>query len=263
MKMFAGLLSILTLQWTMSASAGLKTENIEYKDGKTALEGFIAYDDSLKNPRPTILIVHQWMGLTDYEKMRAQQLAEKGYVAFAVDIYGKGVRPTSTADAGKQAGIYKNDPKLFRQRIKAALDAVKTDQRVDQKKLLVMGYCFGGMGALEAARAGFPFVGVTSFHGTLKTKTPQDAKNIKGKVLVLHGAIDPNVPMSEVEAFQKEMNDAKVDYQFIAYSGAVHAFTQKEAGNDISKGVAYNEKADRRSWQAYMDFLGEVAPVSK
>ncbi|KHD87092.1 MAG: dienelactone hydrolase [Bdellovibrio sp. ArHS] len=264
-----GIASVLAL-WgfhllaTSTSLAAIKTETVEYKDGKTALEGHLAYNDDAKSTRPAVLIVHQWMGLTDYEKMRAQQLAEKGYVAFAIDIYGKGVRPTSAEEAGKTAGLYRsNDTKLYRQRIKAALDYIVKDKKVDVKNIVIIGYCFGGAGALEAARAGFPIKGAVSFHGGLKTPKPQETKNLKPKLLVLHGAIDPNVPRPEVEAFMDEMNNAKADYQFIAYSGAVHAFTQKEAGNDITKGVAYNEAADRRSWQAFMDFLNEVSPVTK
>lgn len=247
--------------FALSAKAAIKTEVVTYKDGKTELEGFIGYDDSVKTPRPGILIVHQWMGLSENEKMRAQKLAELGYVAFAVDIYGKGVRPQNQQEAGKLATEYKNNRPLFRQRELAAYNFFKKDKRVDAKKLVVMGYCFGGTGALELARTGSPLSGVVSFHGGLSNPTPQDAKKIKAPVLVLHGAIDPNVPLSEVEAFQKEMNEAKADYQFIAYANAVHAFTQKEAGNDNSKGAAYNELADQRSWKALVSFLGDVAPL--
>lgn len=266
MKVVIALLTAMGLQWFMMSSevhAAIKTETVEYKDGKTPLEGFIAYDDSWSGTRPAIVIVHQWMGLSDHEKNSAQRLAEQGYVAFALDIYGKGMRPGSPQEAGKLASQFKNDPKLFRQREKAALDFIAKNKKVDPKKIVIMGYCMGGTGALEAARAGFPVVGAVSFHGGLSTQNPQDTKSMKPKLLVLHGALDPNVPQKDVEGFMKEMNDAKADYQFIAYSGAVHAFTQKSAGNDISKGAAYNETADRRSWQAFMDFLHEVVPVSK
>ncbi|MGZ3775598.1 MAG: dienelactone hydrolase family protein, partial [Bdellovibrio sp.] len=208
--------------------------------------------------RPAVIIVHQWMGLTDNEKMRAKKLAEQGYVAFALDIYGKGVRPKNTDEAGKFATQYKSDVKLYRQREKAALDFLLKNKKVDPKKIVFMGYCFGGGGALEAARAGFPIVGAVSFHGSLSTPNPQDTKNVKSKLLVLHGALDPFVPMKDVEGFVKEMNDAKADYQLILYSGAVHAFTQKEAGNDITKGAAYNETADKRSWDAFLNFLKEL-----
>ncbi|WP_415062732.1 dienelactone hydrolase family protein [Bdellovibrio sp.] len=266
MKVLFALLGVLIIQWGLmstKAHAAITSEAVEYKDGKTTLEGVLVYDDSWTGLRPAVMIVHQWMGLTDYEKMRAEQLAAKGYVAFAIDIYGKGVRPKDAAEAGKLAMQYKTDIKAYRQREKAAFDYLVKNKRVDAKRIVIMGYCFGGTGALEAARADFPIVGAVSFHGGLSTPNPQNTKNMKAKLLVLHGAIDPNVPPKEVDGFMKEMNDAKVDYQFVAYSGAVHAFTQKSAGNDISKGVAYNEAADRRSWQALMDFLGEVAPLSK
>ncbi len=266
MKVLFALLGVLIMQWGLmgtEARAAIKSETVEYKDGKTALEGFLVYDDSWSGPRPAVMIVHQWMGLTDYEKMRAEQLAAKGYVAFALDIYGKGIRPKDASEAGKLAMQYKSDIKSYRQREKAAFDYIVKSKKVDPKQIVIMGYCFGGTGALEAARAGLPVVGAVSFHGGLSTPNPQSTNNIKAKLLVLHGAIDPNVPPKDVDGFMKEMNDAKVDYQFVAYSGAVHAFTQKSAGNDISKGVAYNEAADRRSWQALMDFLGEVAPLSK
>lgn len=252
---------ISTLVLSMSVQAAIKKEVVTYKDGKTALEGYLVYDDAVKTPRPAVMIVHQWMGLGDYEKSRAEQLAQAGYIAFAIDVYGKGVRPKSPQEAGKVAGTYKNDRNLYRSREKAALDFIKKNPLVDSKHIVVMGYCFGGMGALELARSGAPVVGVVSFHGNLNNPTPKDANNIKGKTLILHGAIDPYVPMTEVETFMAEMNQAGVDYQFVAYSGAVHAFTDKGAGNDIKAGVAYNEVADRRSWKAFMDFLGEVAPV--
>ena len=261
-KIRFGLL-ILSFLTGLVAQASIKSEAVEYKDGNTILEGFLVYDDAKMGPRPVVLIVHQWMGLGEHEKNSAQRLAEQGYLAFAIDIYGKGVRPTAPAEAGKLAGQYKSDIKLFRQREKAALDFISKNKLADTKHMVIMGYCFGGTGALEAARADLPVVAAISFHGGLSTPAPQDTKKVKAKVLVMHGAVDPNVPPKEVDGFMKEMNDAKADYQFIAYSGAVHAFTQKSAGNDPSKGAAYNEAADQRSWKALLSFLGEVAPVTK
>lgn len=261
-----GFLSTVCLQIIVAASfahAAIQKENVQYKDGKTVLEGYLVYDDAWVGPRPAIMIVHQWMGLTGNEKMRAEMLADKGYVAFAIDVYGKDHRPANQAEAGALAGSFKTDTKLFRQREKVAFDFLKKNKHVDANKIIIAGYCFGGTGALEAARAGLPVIGAVSFHGGLSTPKVQDAKNIKGKVLVLHGAVDPYVKPEEVAGFQKEMDDAKVDYQFIAYSGAVHAFTQKEVGNDPAKGAAYNEAADRRSWKAFMSFLEEIAPISK
>jgi dienelactone hydrolase len=253
-------LALMLLLGAAGAHAELKTEVVEYKQGSTPLEGYLAYDTALKGKRPVILIVHEWTGLGEYVRNRAKELAGKGYVAFALDIYGKGVRPSNPTDAGKEAGKYKDNRKLMRERAKAGLDYIKTRSFVDPTKVIAMGYCFGGTVALEMGRAGLPLAGITSFHGGLNTPTPQDAKNIKGKVLVLHGAIDP-FTKDQVPAFQKEMNDAGVDYQFISYSGTVHAFTNPEAGSDLKKGTAYNASSDRRSMQAFMDFLQEVAPL--
>jgi dienelactone hydrolase len=249
---------LLGLLCALSARAEIKTEPVEYKEGETTLEGWMAFDDAVQGKRPGVLIVHQWKGLTDYEKKRAEMLAKLGYNVFAVDIYGKGVRPKSPQEAGAQAGKYKNDRVLLRKRVKAGLDVLTKSDRTDTKHVAAIGYCFGGTTALELARSGADISGVVSFHGGLSTPTPEDAKNIKAKVLALHGADDPNVPVSEVEEFGKEMHDAKVDWQLVAYGGAVHSFTDWNAGNDNSKGVAYNEKADKRSWEAMKQFFAEI-----
>lgn len=255
------ILFLIAFIFSQMALAKVKSEVVEYKDGDSVLEGVIFYDDAMvkKKKLPGVVVVHAWKGINEYVKMRAEQMAAMGYVAFAADIYGKGIRPTNPKDAGAQAGKYKaGDRKEMRSRAAAAFNLLAADKRVDSNKISAMGYCFGGTVALEMARSGLPLSGVVSFHGGLSTAKPEDAKNIKAKVLVLHGAIDPNVPSAEVAAFQKEMDDAKVSYEFTAYSGAVHAFTEKEAGNDITKGAAYNEVADKRSFIAMKSFLAEV-----
>jgi dienelactone hydrolase len=243
--------------------AEIVTKTIEYKEGDTVLEGYLAYDSNVASSRPGVLIVHQWKGLGAYEKMRAAMLAKMGYVAFAADIYGKGVRPSTMQEAGAQAGKYKNDRALLRSRVIAGLETLRRQNGVDTKKVAAIGYCFGGTTALELARAGADVNGVVSFHGGLGSPKPEDAKNIKAKVLALHGADDPNVPPAEVAGFEKEMRDAKVDWQLVAYGNAVHSFTDKSAGNDNSKGAAYNEKADKRSWQAMKDFFAEIFGTAK
>ncbi len=258
MNTFSGILFATILSFAGQTFAEIKKDTISYKDNKSTLEGQWVYDSSQTTPKPAVIIIHQWMGPTEHEYTQAQKLADMGYIAFVADIYGKDVRPKDPSEAGKLATQYKSDVQLFRKRIKAAIDVVAKDKKVDAKKIVVIGYCFGGTGALEAARAGFPIVGAVSFHGGLSTPKPQDTKNIKAKLLVLHGAIDPYVPAKEVDGFMKEMNDAKADYQFVSYSGAVHAFTQKGAGDDASKGAAYNESADRRSWLALKSFFGEL-----
>lgn len=242
----------------MKAKSEIVTKEVEYKTGEVTLQGFIAYDNRNENKRPGILIVHQWKGLTDYEKMRAKQLAELGYFAFAADIYGKDVRPTTSEDAGKEAGKYYADRNLFRERLIAGLSELKMQPLVDVNNIAAIGYCFGGGGVLELARSGADIKGVVSFHGSLKSGNTDDAKNIKCKVLVQHGSIDPYVPEEDVIAFKKEMEDAKVDYILTEYSGAVHAFTMQGAGNDNSAGAAYNENADKRSWKAMKIFFDEI-----
>jgi dienelactone hydrolase len=252
------LATFMTIGAPSIAHAKVQSQTITYKQGKVELEGYLAWDDAGPAKRPGVLVVHDWMGISDHTKKEADRLAELGYVAFAADIYGKGVRPTDPKSAGEQAGKFKSDRKLLRARARAALDVLAKNKNVDASKIAAIGFCFGGTTALELARDGAPLAGVVSFHGGLSTPTPADAKNIKGKVLVLHGADDPNVPPDEVAAFQKEMRDAGVDWQFVAYGGAVHAFTVPAAGNDNSKGAAYNANADARSWQAMKDFFAEI-----
>ncbi len=249
---------LLTFAATSLGLAQIKTEVIDYKHREAVLEGYLAYDQSIKGPRPGVLVVHEWYGLNDYAKKRAEQLAKLGYVAFAVDMYGKGIRPKTPEECGVQSGIYRKDRPLMRARIKAALDELKNNKLVDPKKIAAIGYCFGGTVVLELARSGADIAGVVSFHGGLDTPNPEDAKNIKCKVLVCHGGDDPFVKMSDFMAFQEEMKNAKVDYQLIVYGGAVHSFTNPDAGNDPSKGAAYNPSADRRSWEAMKQFFGEI-----
>jgi dienelactone hydrolase len=243
---------------TLSAQAAIKTEMVEYKSGDATLQGFLAYDDASTKSRPGVLLIHDWMGVSDYAESRAKQLAELGYVAFAADIYGKGVRPADAKAASGLAGKYKGDRALYRERLKAGLAQLTGNKLVAPGKVAVIGYCFGGTGALELARSGADLKGVVTFHGGLSTPTPADAKNIKCPVLVLHGADDPFVKPDEVAAFKKEMEDAKVKYTFIAYPGAVHSFTRPDVGNDNSKGAAYNEAADKKSWAEMKGFFDRV-----
>ncbi len=252
------LLSATILAGALSLHAAIQTKTIEYKQGEVTLEGVLTYDDAVKEKRPGVLIVHQWMGLTDYEKGRAKQLAELGYVAFCADIYGKGVHPKDTKEAGVEATKYKTDRALLRARVNAGLDALKKSELVDKQRVAAIGYCFGGTTVIELARSGADLLGVVSFHGGLDSPTPADGKNIKCKVLACHGADDPYVPAKDLAAFEDEMRAANVDWTLIKYGGAVHSFTQPMAGNDNSKGAAYNERADRRSWAAMKMFLAGI-----
>jgi dienelactone hydrolase len=251
-------LVVALLLCPLFAHAAIKFEPIQYKQGDATFEGVFYYDDADATPRRAVLVCHEWWGLNDYSKKRAEQLAQMGYVALAVDVYGKGVQAKTMEEAGKMATALKNDRATLRARINAALTALKSRKEVDPKKIAAIGYCFGGTTALELARSGADVVGIVSFHGALATPTPEDAKNIKAKLLVCHGADDPFVKLEEVHGFIEEMKNANVNYEVDAYSGAVHGFTNPAAGNDPSKGMAYNEQADRRSWQAMKNFFGEI-----
>jgi dienelactone hydrolase len=243
----------------VAAQAKIVTRTVEYQEGGTTLEGFLAYDDAVKGKRPGVLVVHEWNGINDHTRQAARDLAALGYVALAADIYGKGVRPTDPQASGAEATRYRGgDRKNFRARLVAGLDQLRKDPRVDASKLGAIGFCFGGTGVIELARSGADVRGVVSFHGGLDSPAPADGKNIKARVLALHGADDPFVKASDLEAFEKEMRDAKVDWQLVKYGGAVHSFTNKGAGDDPSKGAAYDERAARRSWEAMKQFFAET-----
>ena len=239
------------------AHAEIHTERVAYKQGDTEMEGYLAFDAAQQGKRPGVLVVHDWMGPGKFSDGRAEELAKLGYVAFAVDIYGKGVRPKDQKEASAAAGQFKNDRAGVRARMKAALDVLKARDNVDPAKLAAIGYCFGGMCVLELARSGADIAGAVTFHGSLDSPSPQDAKNIKAKVLVLHGADDRFVN-EQVPGFQDEMRKAGVDWQMIYYANSVHSFTNPDAGSDNSKGAAYNEKADKRSWEAMKSFFAEI-----
>ncbi len=246
-----------------AAAEGPTESTVEYAAGDVTCEGFLASPSNAAGKSPGVLVVHDWMGVSDFAKGVCRRLAGLGYVALACDVYGKGVRPANAQEAGALATKYKGDRPLFRSRVLAGFDALKKRPEVDASRIATIGYCFGGTGALELARAGAEIVGVVTFHGGLDSPTPDDAKNIRGKVLALHGADDPFVKPAEVAGFMDEMRKAGVDWQLVHYGNAVHAFTNPAAGTDRSKGAAYDEKADRRSWEAMKAFFAEVFAPAK
>jgi dienelactone hydrolase len=259
MKLMSLAIAIAALIGSASSSqAALVKKNLDYNLAGKQYEGYLVYDDAAKGPRPGVLVAHNWMGLTDETKSKADQVAQLGYVAFAVDIYGKGIRPKDVKEAGELATMFKKDRTMLRARMQQGLQTLEAQPQVDKKRVAAIGYCFGGTAALELARAGADLKGISTFHAGLDSPKPEDGKRIKAKVLVLHGADDPYNPAADVAAFENEMRDAKVDWQMVKYGGAVHSFTEKSAGNDNSKGAAYNAAADHRSWQAMQDFFKEI-----
>jgi dienelactone hydrolase len=236
----------------------MQMTDIEYKHGSDVLEGFLAFDETKGDRRPGILLFPEWYGVAEHAKARAKMLAELGYVAFAADMYGKGIRPAQFDDCSREAGKYQRDRQLMRGRGRAGLDVLRSLSQVNPNKLAGIGYCVGGTLVLELARDGADLSGIVTFHAALNTPRPEDAKNMKGKVLVLHGADDALVPDAEVLAFEKEMRDAKVDWQLVSYGNTVHSFTNWDLDSDHSKPAAYNEKSDARSWAAMRAFFEEI-----
>lgn len=248
------LLSMLFL-WTQ-AQAELIQKTVEYKDGQVILEGYLSYDDAFQGPRPGILVVHEWNGLGHYVKGRADQLAALGYVAFAPDIYGKGVRPDSFEACKTESGKFYADRALLRRRVNLGLDQLRKDPNVDPKKIAAIGYCFGGSAVLELGRSGADVAGIVTFHGGLDDPNPQDAKKIKAKVLICQGGAD-QFTLKALPGFKKEMDDAKVDYRVIEYKGAVHGFTNRDNKGDVP-GLKYDAKADEASWKAMKEFFKKI-----
>ena len=242
----------------LSAQAfGQELKPIAYADGTQKLNGMAIAPQKPKANRPGILILPAWYGIQQHEKEVAKKLSDLGYYVFIADIYGEGNYPKDNAQAGKQAGFYKQHYEDYQRRIALALDQLVASGAA-KERVAAIGYCFGGTGVLEALRGKMPLRGVVSFHGGLGKDAARKTEKTSAKVLVCHGAIDPYVPAEEVASFQKEMNDAGADWQMIYYADAVHAFTDPAAGNDNTKGAAYNEKADRRSWKHMLAFLEEV-----
>lgn len=239
-------------------SAQVKSELITYKDGDLELEGYLAYDKILKSVRGGVLIVHNANGRNKFIQERADELAKIGYVAFALDLFGKGVVPKDEEEEEELTAQFLGENRqLLRERARVGLDILSQQSKVDINRLAAIGYGFGGMTVLELARSGEPFTAAINYFGALSTPTPEDAGNIKGAVLVLLGSEDPLVPKDEIEAFRSEMQNSNVDWQMNIYGGAYHGFTRYEFGFDPSSGKAYNYNADKRSWEAVKSLLHE------
>ncbi len=238
-----------------SMNAQLKT--VKYNDGNQVLNGLSLKAAKKSSQNPGILLLPAWLGIDNASKEISENLSKLGYTVFIADIYGEGNYPANTSEAGKQAGFYKKNYEAYQKRIQLALDQlIKSGANADN--IVAIGYCFGGTGVLEAARGHLNVKGVASFHGGLGKDASRPAEPITAKVLICHGADDPFVPKEEITAFQQEMRDTKADWQMIYYANSVHSFTNPEAGNDNSKGAAYNAVAAKRSFEHLQLFLNEV-----
>lgn len=240
------------------AHAKVVTQAVTYEHAGVQLVGYLAYDDALTGRRPGVLVVHEWWGLNDYARKRARDLAELGYVALAVDMYGGGRTTTQPDEASRLSGELYEDLNKLRERARAGYELLAAHERVDPQRIAAIGYCFGGMTVCQMAYSGLDLAGVVSFHGSLRPPEQADAGKIKARLLICHGADDPLVPAEQIEAFQAGLRKAGVDWQMVSYGGAVHSFTNPGAGVANIAGVRYDERADRRSWQHMQVFLAEV-----
>ncbi|RYZ29719.1 MAG: dienelactone hydrolase family protein [Chitinophagaceae bacterium] len=237
----------------------VKEDQVSYDANGTTLKSYVAYDDNKKGPRPIVLIVPEWWGLTDYPRMRAKQLAEMGYLAMAVDMYGDGKLAENPNDAQSAAMPFYQDPQLGKARLDAALAKAKSLPQADTTQVVAIGYCFGGSMVLNYAKMGAPVAGVVSFHGGLEGVPPQ--KGTKAQFLVCHGAADNFVPEQQVAAFKKSMDSAGLNYTFKVYDSATHAFTNPDAtakGQKFNMPIKYNGAADTASWNDMKAFFGRI-----
>jgi dienelactone hydrolase len=240
------------------AQAAVQSKVLEYQDNGVTLKGFLCWDDSIQGKRPGVLVVPEWWGLNDYARMRAEMLAKLGYVALAVDMYGQGQETDKPEQAKAWAGKIMSDIPAWRQRGLAGLEALRGQPLVDTGRLAAIGYCFGGSTVVQMAYAGADLKGVVSFHGSLPVATQAEQGKIKARILAAHGAADAFVPFEQVRAFEEGLDKAGVVWELTAYSGAHHAFTNPKAGDYHLDNVAYDARADRRSWESMRGFLEEV-----
>lgn len=247
----------LALLGAQAAIAEVQTKEIEYQDGDTKLTGVLAWDDAAEGKRPGILVVHEWWGLNDYAKSRAKQLAEEGYVAFALDMYGDEKVTEHPSQASEWSKQITANIDAWTSRAKAGLDVLKAQDEVDAGEIAAIGYCFGGATVMQMAYAGADLKAVVSFHGSLPP-APEGVTEVGPRVLVAHGREDSFVPTERIAEFQESLDGANADWEMTIYSGARHSFTNPDAGSYGIDGLAHDETADKRSWAAMMRLFEEV-----
>lgn len=241
-----------------SAHAEVKTERVEYTHDGTKFVGLLAHDDSITEPRPGVLVFHEWWGLDDFAKQKAEQLAKLGYVAFAADMYGAGKVVDHPKDSAAMSGAVRKNQAEWRGRAVAALDVLKKSQGVDPTRVAAIGYCFGGSTALQLALSGADLKAVSTFHAGLPKITAGEAKTIKCKVLISNGADDTFIPAPVIEQFKDALTKAGVEFEFDNYPGAVHSFAVPGATERHLDGMAYNENADTKSWAKTKELFARV-----
>jgi dienelactone hydrolase len=243
-----------------AAHAAVQGKEVSYSANGTTLKGYVAYDDAVKGKRPGILVIHEWWGHNEYARRRARMLAEQGYTALAVDMYGDGKQAHHPDDAGKFASEVSKNAVLAKARFDAAYDLLSKETTVDASRIAAVGYCFGGSVALNMARIGEPLKAVVSFHGGLGTDHPAEGGKVKARIASFTGEDDPMIPATQVAAFRQEMDRAGVTYKVVTYPGAKHAFTNPDAdkyGQEFKLPLAYNAAADKASWDEGLKFLDE------
>lgn len=255
------LLLVVGIAGAAYGSPKLIGQSVEYTSQGEAFKGYLAFDEGFEGKRPGVLVVHEWWGLNEYARKRAQMLGGLGYVALAVDMYGDGRTAAHPDDAGKFSSELIKNFDVAKQRFLAAMDFLKRQPMVDPTQIAAIGYCFGGGVVLNMARQGVDLKGVASFHGSLSAVKPAREGQVKAKILVLHGADDKFIKPEQIEDFKKEMSSARVDYQFISYPGAMHSFTSPEAdvlAKKFNMPIAYNVSADRQSWEELKTFMKRI-----
>lgn len=260
MRRLASLLPLLLLVSGL-AQAELVKKPLDYADGETTLKGWLVYDDAISGKRPGVLVVHEWWGQNDYPRDRAEMLAEMGYVALAVDMYGDGANTEHPKEAGAFAGAVRANLPLMSSRFNAGLELLKAQPQVDAERIAAIGYCFGGGVVLEMARQGVDLAGVVSFHGSLGADHRAGKGEVKAAVLVAHGADDSFIPETDITALKDEMANADADFEFLSYPGAKHGFTNPDADRlaaELGLGIGYDETADKESWAAMQAFFDRI-----
>jgi len=255
-RTLTSLLAVAVLAATSRAE--VKTKEVDYSHGKMKFKGLMVWDDSVKGKRPGVLVIHEWWGLNKHAKDQAEKLAKLGYVAFACDMYGEGKVTEHPKEAKQMSGEVRANLESWQGRAKAGLEQLKKFEKTDPTRLAAIGYCFGGSTALQLAYTGADLKAVATFHAALPTPKEKEAKAIKAKLVINHGAADSFIPDESIAAFRKKLDDAGVSYKFIAYPGAKHSFTVPHADKVGNPGMAYDEKADKGSWQAMRDLFKET-----